>query len=372
MLTGRRYRLALTPEQAEFAETVGAICRAVWNVGLEQRREYRRRGTWISYAQQSSELTEAKREHTWLNAAPAHVPRQTLLDLDRACRTHGPFRIKWRAKARWSPSFRFPAGDRIAVERVGWKWARCKLPKFGWVRFRWSRPLGGEIRSATVSQDGQQWFVSFLVEDGQTTPDRSASTTAVGVDRGVAVAIACSDGTVRDRAFLTAGERGRFRRLQQQLARQQRGSANRRKTLVAMNRIKRRERDRRQDFVTWTANRLATRHGLVALEDLKTRNMTASARGTVEKPGRGVAQKSGLNRAILDKGWHQLERALAQVARYTGSQIVKVSAAYTSQTCSKCRKVDRGSRKSQAVFRCTSWPPGWRSQPVETSPLGGL
>lgn len=145
MLTGRRYRLSLTPGQAEQCEMFGGICRSVWNTALEQRREYRRRNAWVNYNEQATQLADAKTEHDWLKTAPSHVLQQTLMDLDRACREHGTFHVKWRSGRRWSPSFRFPAGKRIAVERLGRKWGRVKLPKLGWTRFRWSRPLGGQV-----------------------------------------------------------------------------------------------------------------------------------------------------------------------------------------------------------------------------------
>lgn len=354
MLTGRRYRLALTPEQAELCEMFGGVCRSVWNTALEQRREYRRRGAWMNYHEQAGQLADAKAEHVWLKQAPSHVLQQVLMDLDRACREHGTFRVRWRSARRWLPSFRFPAGKQIAVERLGRKWGRAKLPKLGWVRFRWSRSLGGAVRSATVSRDGANWSVSFLVEDGATAPEKHAApNSGVGVDRGVAAAAATSNGDLLDREFRTRGEAERYRRLQQKLARQKKGSANRRKTLAAMRRIKRRESNRRDDFCNQTAHRLATRHALVAVEDLRAKNMTRSGRGTVSEPGRNVAQKAGLNRSIRDKGWNKLELALESVSRYTGAQIVKVPAAYTSQTCSVCRSVDPKSRESQAAFRCT-------------------
>ncbi|MGW4352990.1 RNA-guided endonuclease InsQ/TnpB family protein [Nocardia sp. NPDC004582] len=354
MLTGRKYRLELTVEQAEFAETIGGVCRSVWNTGLEQRREFRRRGGWINYVQQAAQLAEAKTDHEWLKVAPSDVLQQALMDLDRACRAHGTWKVRWRSGRRWSPSFRFPAGKSIKVERLGKKWGRAKLPKFGWVRFRWSRVLGGTVRSATVRRDGKHWYISFLVDDGRTTPDAHASTSAVGVDRGVTVALACSDATMWNRQFHNPREATRYLVLQKKLARQNKSSVNRRKTITAMRLVRRRERDRRKDFVSWTANRLATRHGLVAIENLKTRNMTASAKGTTEQPGRNVRRKARLNRSILDKGWHMFELALINVARYTGATIVKVSAAYTSQRCSACRAVDPQSRESQAVFRCTT------------------
>src|SRR4051812_22509294 len=216
MLTGRKYRLKLTPEQEAMCEEFGNICRAVWNTALEQRREYRRRGASMNYVPQAAELADAKREHEWLKAAPSHILQQALKDLDKACRVHGTFKVRWRSKSRWTPSFRFPDKRDIRVERLNRKWARVRLPKLGWVTFRWTRHPGSEIRSATVSRKGAHWFVSFLVEDGMLTPEHHAGT-PVGIDRGVVVAATTSTGHFHDREFTTAGEKTRYRRLQQRL-----------------------------------------------------------------------------------------------------------------------------------------------------------
>jgi putative transposase len=143
--------------------------------------------------------------------------------------------------------------------------------------------------------------VAFLVDDGQQTPQRHAT---VSVDRGVTVAAVISDGTFHDRRFITGGEKVRYRRLQQTLARQHTGSANRRRTVVAMSRI------------------------------------------MADRPGRNVRGEAGLNRAILDNGWYKLELALRSSARHTGSRIVLVNPAYTSQTCNRCGHVDPTSRTS--------------------------
>ncbi|MFJ1651460.1 zinc ribbon domain-containing protein [Streptomyces sp. NPDC088337] len=86
----------------------------------------------------------------------------------------------------------------------------------------------------------------------------------------------------------------------------------------------------------------------MVLEDLRIKNMSAGASGTVAEPGRNVRHKAGLNRAILDKGWHRLELALANAARYTGTRVVKVNPAYTSQRCSARGFVAEGNRESQA------------------------
>ncbi|MEU1736150.1 transposase [Streptosporangium sp. NPDC020145] len=353
MLSGRRYRIEFTPAQTAFAEQIGGICRSVWNTGLQQRREYRRRGAFIGYAEQCRQLADAKRDFGWMSDAPSHVLQQTLKDLDQAVKTHGAWKVRWRSHRRWSPSFRFPDAKQIVVERIGRRWGRVKLPKFGWVRFRWSRPLGGVLRSATITRDGGNWFVSFLVEDGKTTPETHPGP-AVGIDRGVVVAATTSDGTFHDRPFITSGETQRYRRLQQQLARTRKGGNRRKRVVAELGAVMRRVRSRRADFNAQLAATLTVRYGTLVLEDLNTRNMTASAKGTVERPGSRVAQKSGLNKAILDKGWYGLEFAVNNAVRHTGSKVIKVPAAYTSQTCSACGVVDAASRESQARFACTS------------------
>jgi transposase len=76
-----------------------------------------------------------------------------------------------------------------------------------------------------------------------------------------------------------------------------------------------------------------------------------SARGTRENPGRNVRAKAGLNRGILGSGWGLLVRRLKDKAP---GRVEKVKPHYTSQRCSACGQLDRDSRESQAVFRCTA------------------
>ncbi|WP_214103603.1 RNA-guided endonuclease InsQ/TnpB family protein [Acrocarpospora catenulata] len=353
MLVGRRYLLKLTPAQERLAELIGDACRIVWNTGLEQRRIYRQRGAFIGYVEQARQMAAAKKDFPWLAEAPSHVLQQTLLDLDRACKRHGTKSIHWRSKRKNEPTFRFPYPRHLPVERVSRRWGRIRLPKIGWVRFRWTRPLGGELRNATVARDHGRWYVSFCVEDGRMESARNGKP-PVGVDRGVAVAVVTSNGWMRDREFITLGERKRLMRLQQKLSRQKKGSNRRADTRMKLAKLNARVLERRTDFITWTANRLTRDHGLVVIEDLKIGNMTRSAKGSLAEPGRKVRQKAGLNRAILSKGWGGLALRLEHKARYNGSRILRVPPAYTSQRCSACGQVDTKSRESQAVFACTT------------------
>ena len=361
MLTGRRFRVEFTDEQGEYAEQIGAVCRAVGNTGLEQRREYRRRGAWMNYRPQVHELAEAKGEHPWLKDVRGLCLQQTLMDLDKACRAHATFRVRWGSGRRWAPSFRFPEGAKMAVEKLNGRHGRVKLPKLGWVKFRQTRSLAGEtICSATLTREGRHWYVSLLVDDGIAAPLAHAAPGAgVGVDRGVLVAVATSAGALVDRPFVTDGEQRRAVALQRGLSKAVKGSANRTKARAALAAVRERERERRRDFCAKAAHQLATDNAVVVLEKLRVKNMTRRARPAPDpdNPGgflpNGAAAKSGLNKGILSKGWYRFERALQSVARYTGTEVVKVPAAFTSQRCSVCRHVDPKSRESQAVFRCT-------------------
>lgn len=145
MLVGRVFKLRVTPEQGSALGQFAGVCRSVWNTGLEQRREYRRRGAWINYNQQAKELTQAKSDPylAWLADAPGHVLQQTLMDLDRACRAVSTWRVHWRGRDRWAPSMRFPEGRHMRVTRLSKRWGQVNLPKLGQVKFRMTRELDG-------------------------------------------------------------------------------------------------------------------------------------------------------------------------------------------------------------------------------------
>jgi transposase len=119
----------------------------------------------------------------------------------------------------------------------------------------------------------------------------------------------------------------------------------------AIARLRARETDRRKDWAEKVSTDIARRFDVIRVEDLQITNMTRSARGTRAEPGRNVRQKAGLNREILRSGWGLLVRRLQDKAP---GRMEKVKPHYTSQRCSACGQVDRDSRQSQAVFRCTA------------------
>ena len=152
-------------------------------------------------------------------------------------------------------------------------------------------------------------------------------------------------------AGLTTRERRRMRRLERRLTRARSGSNRRGRVRLAIGRLRARETDRRKDWAEKTSTNIAEQFDVIRIENLKIRNMTRSAKGTVRNPGRSVRGKAGLNREILRSGWGLLVRRLEEKAP---GRVEKVNPAYTSQRCSACGHVDAKSRESQARFACTA------------------
>ncbi|WP_021596828.1 RNA-guided endonuclease InsQ/TnpB family protein [Actinomadura welshii] len=348
-----RYRLQLTSAQeAGLLEHCGHA-RYVWNLAVEQHRHWTpgRKGA-PGFAEQCRQLTEARAAFAWLRAGSVIVQQQALKDFAQAmanffARTHG--RPTWR-KAGLHEGFRIVAVKPADVRRLSRKTGEVKIPKVGLVRFRWSRPVPDGVKSYRVTRDrAGRWHVAFAhVPAPISAPGNGA---VVGVDRGVTVSAALSTGDQLRAPGLTVREAERLRRLQRRLARARRGSTRRVPLKAAIARLKAREADRRRDWVEQTTTRLAAGFDVIAVENLNVRAMTRSARGAVGAPGTGVAQKAGLNRAILANGWGRLVTRLQHKAP---GRVVKVDPRYTSQTCHACGHRAPDNRKSQAVFRCVA------------------
>ena len=283
------------------------------------------------------------------------VQQQALRDFARAMAAffdpeNPAGRPSWR-KAGRHEGFRIVGrGRQWDVRRVSRHVGQVWVPKAGWVRFRWSRAVPPGVKSYRVTMDrAGRWHVAFAVIPAPVPAPGNGQ--AVGIDRGVTVSAALSTGDLLHCPVLTGRERTRLRRMQRKLARAARRSNRRGQVRHAIARLRTHETDRRKDWAERVSTDIVRRFDVIRVEDLQITNMTRSAKGTRENPGRNVRQKAGLNRGILDSGWGLLVRRLEDKAP---GRVEKIRPAFTSQRCSACGQVDRDSRESQAVFRCTA------------------
>ncbi|WP_254714919.1 transposase [Actinomadura sp. NAK00032] len=350
-----RYRLCPTPAQEAGLLEHCSHARFVWNLAVEQQAWWTpRRGPAPGYAAQARQLTEARAAFGWLAAGSQTVQQQALRDFAQAMAnffagTHR--RPTWR-KAGVHEGFRIVGvrGRAWDVRRLGRRTGEVRVPKVGWVRFRWSSPVPPGVKSFRMTRDrAGRWHVAFAtIPDPVPAPGNGE---AVGVDRGVAVSAALSTGQTSTVPGLTPGEAERLHRLLRRLARANPGSNRRARVKAAIAGLRAREADRRKDWVEKTSTDLARRFDLIAVEDLNIAGMTRSARGTIDAPGTGVRAKAGLNRSILAAGWGRLVTRLEHKAP---GRVVRVDPRYTSQTCNACGHRAPDNRESQAVFRCVA------------------
>ena len=350
-----RYRLTPSPEQELILLHHCAHARYVWNLAVEQHSYWRPgRKSAPDYLAQCRQLTEARDEHPWLREGSSTVQQQALRDFAQAKAnflrvTHG--RPSWRKSGR-NEGFRIVGrcGREWDVRRISRHVGEVKIPKAGWVRFRWSRRIPSGVKSYRVTRDrAGRWHIAFAAIPQTIDPPNSGS--VVGVDRGVTVSAALSTGELLYAPGLTAQEQRRVALLQRKLARRRRPSVRRVRAIRAIAKLKARESDRRKDWTEKTSTNLVRRFDVIRVENLNVKKMTRTAKGTMESPGRNVRAKSGLNRGILSSGWGLLVCRLEEKAP---GRVEKVNAAYTSQRCSACGHVDAKSRESQAVFACTA------------------
>ncbi|MHB8288357.1 MAG: RNA-guided endonuclease InsQ/TnpB family protein [Acidimicrobiales bacterium] len=265
-----------------------------------------------------------------------------------------------------------------------------KIQGLDWMKVRYHRPMQGTaLKPATVvmEPDGKV-FVSVLTTCHRREPTRPLVDnweSAVGVDRGVKVAVAAKDGLgnadLIDREIWTLAEQKRFMRLEQERERKKlaRDKANReiakqnkeRKVrgeapLATLTKSKNQEkierqiatlharaRRRRKDFTEQVSTTLARNHRRSVFEDLHIKSMTASAKGTVEAPGKNIRQKAWITRVIQDKAWYPLEHRTGKKQARHGHLHVVLGAPSTSITSPECGHVDNKSRVSQSMFVCT-------------------
>ena len=248
------------------------------------------------FVERCRQLTAARAENPWLATGSVIVQQQAIRDHGQAMAnffngTH--HRPSWR-KADRHEGFRIVAVKPGDIRRLNRRQGEVKIPKAGWVRFRWSRAVPDGVKSYRVTRDpAGRWHIAFAVVPKPLPAPRTGA--VVGVDRGVAVSAALSTGELLCAPSPPARERGRLHRLERKLARARRGSNRRRRVRAAIAKIKARDKDRRKDWVEKASTDIARRFDVIRVEDLNIKGMTRSAKGTADIPGRNVRQKAACN-----------------------------------------------------------------------------
>lgn len=365
---GIKFRLYPTPEQAEALQTQGHAARAMWNL-LHDWWTWGGRSRRPSLTLADKAIRQARKDIPWLAGLPAQAAQQVLRQYHRAwvnCWEGRAETPRFKSRVRSKMTVDLPQGRDLNITRLSGRWSIVKVPKVGVVRFRAHRPIPGKVTGARVVREANGWHIVLRAHWEQDDPAPHTGPT-VGIDRGVVVPLALSDGTdYTHPQWSNPKQSERLVRLERQAARQRRShkpgdsTSNRLKaTYDKIHGLRARLTRRRADWQHKTTHTLASVYSLIGLEDLNIAGMVRSARGTAETPGEQVRQKAGLNRSIQGEAWHQLHTQLTYKTTERGGRVVVVPAPGTSQRCHMCGFVDARNRKSQAVFACTNPTCGW-------------
>lgn len=327
------YRLDPTPGQRIALSRAFGCARVVFNDAVAARRAaHLSCDPYPTDAALSKALTEAKRtpERAWLGEVSAVVLQQALADANRAYhnffaslagkrggRKVGAPRFRSRRDSR--QSIRFTANARFRVLDNG----RLRLPRIGDVAVHWSRELPSSPSSVTVTMDATgRYHASFVVEvSDQPLPTAGSD---VGIDLGLIHFAVLSDGRKVDNPRIARTAAAKLRRAQKELARRQKGSANRRKSVRKVARCHARIGDTRRDWLHKLSTTLIRENQAVYVEDLAVSGLV----------------RTRLARSVSDAGWSTFVNMLEYKATRHRRTFGKVDRWFPStSTCSTCRVI---------------------------------
>lgn len=235
-----------------------------------------------------------------------------------------------------------------------------------------------EPKSIRVLKEHGEYFVSFSYDDGVSEADlltqqdhfneavhwsrEKLESSTVGIDRGVAIPVQAGEESFDfspEQKIKKKKKERYIRRCQRRLAQQKKGSKRRNKRKRIISKAHKKIANIRKDFAHKTSRKIVDNEKtkVIILEDLRTKNMTKRAKPKKDEGSKGYQRnnrkaKSGLNSAILDKSWHQIENYIYYKSYRAGKAVFKVPAHHTSQECSDCSYTHPDNRKNQSSFCC--------------------
>ena len=351
MLLRKAFKFEIMPngEQRRKIKQFCGCCRFVFNRALAwQNEQYEQDNSFkFSYTKIANLLPQWKKELIWLKECHSQVLQQSLKDLENAFKNFFQQRAdfpKFKKKG-VKESFRFPQGCKLEQNNN-----RIWLPKIGWVRYRNSREVIGEIKNVTVSQKCGRFFVSIQTEFESQIPVHKGG--EIGIDMGIARFATFSNGEFFVPLNVFKTFKGKLAKLQRQLKNKVKFSQNWQKLKAKIGKLHHKIANCRKDFLHKISTHISKNHAMIYIEDLQVANMSKSAKGTAEQHGKNVAAKSGLNRAILDQSWFEFRRQLDYKTQWQGGFLVAVPPQNSSRTCPCCGHISKENRQTQAHFEC--------------------
>lgn len=348
-----KFRIKPNGEQRRLLAQYTGNNRKVWNLALDRQQQNYAAGKGYSNAfEMNNWLPAWKEAFPFLSISPAQTLQQVMKDLDRAFKNFFDKQASYpnfKKKDRSSLGIRYPQPKQFTVDEVN---SRIKLPKLGWIPYRKSQVIKGTVKNLTLTTKAGHWYVSIQTKREVEQPIHPSSS-MVGIDMGIKQFATLSDGTVVEAINALKSKTEKLANYQRRCSRQVKFSQNWKKQQQKIRKLHETIANTRQDFLHKASSAISKSHAIIVIEDLKVKNMSHCASGTIEAPGRNVKAKSGLNKAILDQGWGEFRRQLEYKSAWLGGEVIAVNPKNTSRCCPVCHSTSADNRKTQSEFECT-------------------
>jgi len=341
-----QYKLKPTPEQERALELVVWRCRTRYNTALEQRiTAWERCHVSVSRSQQEAELQELRAELPEYAAIHRHVLQDVLARLDKTYQAF--FRRRKAGKAGEKPGFpRCQGRNRwhsFTYNEYG-NGARLEngslvLSKIGRLAVRWSRAVEGSIKTVTLSNEADGWYVCFSCTEVPTQP-LPPTERETGIDVGLKVFLITADGQLVENPRHYRKAERELKQAQQRISCRKQGSNRRKKAVQQCAKQQQHVRRQRTDFHHKTALALVREYDMIYVEAIQPANLSRRPAPVPDGNGgylrNGASRKAGLNKSIHDAGWGHFLSIRACTAAWAGKRVEAVHPAYTSPDCSGC------------------------------------
>lgn len=320
-----KYRIYPNKKQIQLIEKHFGSTRFLYNYFLDYRqKEYAKGNKKVDYIITQAELTKLKKldEYIWLNECGSQSLQMALRNLDSAYvsffNKQGAY-PKFKSKKHTHQSFTAPQNIKVVNNRV-------YLPKFtkDGIKIKLHREIPQEatLKQATVSRQNNQYFISILIDDGESPPKPVKAKNAVGLDMGLSDFIITSDKIkyINKKYFIKSQKQ--LKKVQRKLSKKKKGSNNRQKAKLKVQKLHNKIKNQRKDYLHKISNEITNQYDIICLETLNVKGMIKNKR---------------LAKGIADVAWSEFIRQLEYKSIWRGKTVLKIDRWFpSSQICSHC------------------------------------
>ena len=336
MIKTLKVRLYPDEQQKVLLERHFGSCRFVWNHFLDVRTKYhaehrndKKKG--LSGFDTMRMLTLLKKETTWLNEINSQSLQHSLVELDKAFKSFFKHNTEY-------PNFMSRKDNQyfIVPSRFRTEGNKLIIPKFmEGIGYRDRSTMPEEIKQVVITKDVDRYYASVQYECTEKLPKGSGT---VGIDMGIKTFATLSDG-LQIEPLNAMGKKGeRLKRQQKKLMRKKKGSENRKKQIVKVQKIHQQIRDARTGFNHKVSTAIAKHYEIVVIEDLSIQ---------------GMQKNHHLAKGISDQGWHQFKKMLKYKLEWRNAELIEIGRFEpSSKLCSSCGNIKNDLKLSDRIYQC--------------------